>query len=65
MEQALKSLKEILENSYLLSTTWDAWDNDTIMQYFKYVGRVKIVEVMRGSKKASILLYYSLMSKLE
>ena len=61
----LKSLEELPENAPFLSTTWDDKCDDLLYQCFGYAIRVRMIEVLKGPKKESILLFHGPTSKLD
>ena len=65
VKQALKSLEEIPGDTPKFPTTWDEFGDDTIQLYRNTVCRLRILEVIKGPKKASIWLYYRMISKLD
>ena len=65
VKQALKSLEEIPGDTLKFPTTWDEYGDDIVQLCHSIVCRVRILEVIKGPKKASIWLYYRLISKLE
>ena len=65
VKQASKSLEEIPVDTPKFPTTWDEYGDDIVQLCRGLVCRVRILEVIKGPKKASIWLYYRLISKLE
>ena len=65
VEQPSKSLEEIPGDTPKFPTIWDEYGDDTVQLCRGLVCRVRILEVIKGPKKASIWLYYRPISKLE
>ena len=62
---ASKSLEEIPGDTSKFPTVWDERRDDTVQVCCGTVCRVRVLEVLKGPKKASIWLYYRLINNLD